>query len=52
MSTQAAGEARPSKYDRLIAAARNNTSWNTEAEKQSVLSMLRQARVKYAKMAE
>jgi len=38
--------------DRLIAAARNNTSWNTEAEKQSVLSMLRQARVKYAKMAE
>jgi Tol biopolymer transport system component len=38
--------------DRLLAAARNNISWNTEAEKQSVLSMLQQARVKYAKMAE
>ena len=38
--------------DRLIAASLANTSWNTEAEKQSVLSMLQQARVKYAKMAE
>jgi Tol biopolymer transport system component len=38
--------------DRLIAASQANTSWNTEAEKQSVLSMLQQARVKYAKMAE
>ena len=36
--------------ERLIAAARNNTSWNTEAEKQSVLSMLQKAREKYAKM--
>jgi hypothetical protein len=36
--------------DRLIAAARSNTSWNTEAEKRSVLSMLQQAREKYAKM--
>jgi TolB protein len=38
--------------DRLIAATRSNTSWNTEAEKESVLSMLREARGKYAKMAE
>jgi len=38
--------------DRLIAASQANTSWNTDAEKQSVLSMLQQARVKYAKMAE
>jgi TolB protein len=38
--------------DRLIAASQANASWNTEAEKQSVLSMLQQARVKYAKMAE
>ena len=38
--------------DRLIAASQANTSWNTEAEKQSVLSMLQQARVKYAKIAE
>jgi hypothetical protein len=38
--------------DRLIAAARSNTSWNTEAEKESVLSMLREARGKYVKMAE
>jgi TolB protein len=38
--------------DRLIAAARSNTSWNTEAEKESVLSMLQEARVKYVKMAE
>jgi len=38
--------------DRLIAAARSNTSWNTEAEKQSVLSMLQAARGKYARMAE
>jgi TolB protein len=36
--------------DRLISAARSNTSWNTEAEKQSVLSMLQEAREKYAKM--
>ncbi len=36
--------------DRLIAGARNSTSWNTDAEKESVLSMLQQAREKYAKM--
>ncbi len=36
--------------DRLISAARSNTSWNTEAEKESVLSMLQAARTKYAKM--
>jgi TolB protein len=36
--------------DRLIAAARANTSWNTEAEKQSVLSTLQAARAKYMSM--
>ncbi len=36
--------------DRLISGARSNTAWNTEAEKQSVLSMLQEARQKYAKM--
>jgi TolB protein len=38
--------------DRLIAAAGSNTSWNTEAEKESVLSMLQNARDKYVKMAQ
>lgn len=38
--------------DRLIASTNANTSWNTDAEKQSVLSMLRQARGEYAKLAE
>jgi TolB protein len=38
--------------DRLISAARSNTSWNTEAEKESVLSMLNDAREKYVKIAE
>lgn len=38
--------------DRLIAAARSNTSWNTEAEKESVLSMLREAKEKYVKMVK
>lgn len=38
--------------DRLISAARSNTSWNTEAEKQSVLSMLQEARNKYVKMVQ
>jgi Tol biopolymer transport system component len=38
--------------DRLIAAARSNTSWNTEAEKESVLSMLGEARKRYAGMVE
>jgi hypothetical protein len=37
---------------RLISAARSNTSWNTEAEKESVLSMLQEARGKYLKMVE
>jgi TolB protein len=36
--------------DRLISAARSNAAWNTEAEKQAVLSMLQAAREKYAKM--
>ncbi len=38
--------------DRLIAAAGSNTSWNTEAEKASLLGMLREARGKYARMTE
>jgi TolB protein len=38
--------------DRLISAARSNSSWNTDAEKESVLSMLEEARKKYARMAE
>ena len=38
--------------DRLIATARSNSLWNTEAEKESVLSMLREARGKYAGMAK
>jgi TolB protein len=38
--------------DRLISAARSNASWNTEAEKESVLSMLQEARGKYVKMVE
>jgi len=33
--------------DRLIAAAQGNTSWNTDAEKQSVLTMFGEARKKY-----
>lgn len=33
--------------DRLIAAARSNTSWNTDAEKQSVLGLLGEAKKKY-----
>jgi Tol biopolymer transport system component len=37
--------------DRLIAAARSNNSWNTDAEKESVLALLQEARTKYAKMA-
>jgi hypothetical protein len=36
--------------DRLISGVRSNTSWNTETEKQSVLSMLQEAREKYAKI--
>ena len=38
--------------DRLIAAARSNTSWNTDAEKESVLKTLQDAKAKYARMAE
>jgi hypothetical protein len=38
--------------DRLIEGARSNTSWNTEAEKASVLSMLQEARGKYVKITE
>ena len=38
--------------DRLIAAAKSNASWNTEAEKESVLSMLQEAKGKYVKMEE
>jgi TolB protein len=38
--------------DRLIAGARSSTSWNTEGEKESVLSLLQEARGKYAAMAK
>ncbi len=37
--------------DRLIAAAQSNTSWNTDAEKQSVLTMFEEARKKYDALA-
>ena len=37
--------------DRLIDAARSNTSWNTETEKQSVLGLLQEARRKYEGLA-
>jgi TolB protein len=36
--------------DRLITAAQSNTSWNTAAEKQSVLSLLQAAKDKYASL--
>jgi hypothetical protein len=38
--------------DRLIAVVRSNTLWNTEAEKESVLSMLQEARKKYAQLSD
>ena len=38
--------------DRLIASVRGNASWNTEAEKASVLAMLEEARKEYAEIAE
>jgi Tol biopolymer transport system component len=38
--------------DHLIAAAQGNSSWNTDAERESVLSLLREARARYAKLAE
>jgi hypothetical protein len=37
--------------DRLISAAKANTSWNTGAEKESVLSLLQEARGKYEAMS-
>jgi len=37
--------------DRLIAAAKSNPNWNTEAEKQSVVALLEEARKKYAQIA-
>jgi Tol biopolymer transport system component len=37
--------------DRLIAGVRSNTSWNTQAEKQSVLAMFEEARKKYEALA-
>jgi hypothetical protein len=36
--------------DRLIASAKTNTSWNTDAEKTSVLSLLEEAKRKYVAM--
>jgi TolB protein len=38
--------------DRLIAAARSNANWNTEAEKQGVLGLLEAARKKYEALAK
>ena len=38
--------------NRLISGARNDTSWNTEVEKESVLSILEEARTKYARLVE
>jgi hypothetical protein len=38
--------------DRLIAAASSNTSWNTDAEKQSVLGMFEAAKKKYEALAK
>jgi hypothetical protein len=38
--------------DRLIVGARSNTSWNTEAEKESVLATLHDAKNKYVKMVQ
>jgi TolB protein len=37
--------------DRLIAAARGNASWNTDAEKQGVLGLLEESRRKYEQLA-
>jgi Tol biopolymer transport system component len=37
--------------DRLIAAARSNTSWNTDAEKKTVLDLLEEAKQKYEALA-
>ncbi len=38
--------------DRLIAAAGSNTSWNTEAETEAVLGMLREAKVKFTEISK
>lgn len=38
--------------DRLVDAADRNTSWNTDAEKQSVLDMFKQAREKYRRLVK
>ena len=38
--------------DRMMTAAADNTSWNTEAEKQSVLRMLEEARRRYEAMPQ
>ena len=37
--------------DRLIAAARSNANWNTEAEKLGVLGLLEEAKKKYGATA-
>jgi hypothetical protein len=38
--------------DRLVAAAKSNPNWNTEAEKQSVLTLLEEARRKYTQIGQ
>ena len=38
--------------ERLMAAARTNTSWNTDAEKQEVLTIFEEARKKYEALAK
>ncbi len=38
--------------DRLIAGVRSNTSWNTDADKESVLDLLQEARKKYVALAQ
>jgi len=37
--------------DRLIAGARSNANWNTEAEKQGVVGLLEVAKKKYETLA-
>jgi hypothetical protein len=37
--------------DRLIAAARSNANWNTEAEREAVMTLLEEARGKYEALA-
>jgi len=38
--------------NRLIADVQNNTSWNADAEKQSVLAMFQEAKKKYVALAK